>query len=90
MNHLHYEFEASPGDIIEVTIDRAANVQLLDPGNYDNYINGRTYHYVGGYATSSPIRFAIDRPGLRHVVIDLGGGAGRVRATAGLISSVAR
>jgi hypothetical protein len=86
MEYLHYEFDASEGDVIEVTLDRAANVQLLDPENYENYKNGRGYRYHGGYATTSPVRFTVPRAGTWHVVIDLGGGAGRVRAAARLIS----
>ena len=90
MDHLHYSFEAAPGDVIEVVIDRAANVQLLDGSNYEKYLEGRTYHYSGGYATTSPVRFRVSQPGARHVVIDLGGGAGRVSASAGLIAGVPR
>jgi Domain of unknown function (DUF1883) len=86
MNHLHYEFDANDGDVIEVTLDRAANVQLLDTANYENYTNGRGYRYQGGYATTSPVRLAVPRAGKWHVVIDFGGGAGRVRATARLVS----
>jgi hypothetical protein len=86
MNYLHYEFDAGAGDIIEVTLDRAANVQLLDPANYENYKNGHGYRYHGGYATTSPVRLAVPRAGTWHVVIDLGGGAGRVRAAARLVS----
>ena len=86
MDHLHYEFDANDGDVIEVTLDRAANVQLLDSANYENYTNGRGYRYHGGYATASPVRFAVPRSGTWHVVIDLGGGAGRVRAVARLVS----
>jgi hypothetical protein len=48
MGHLHDEFDADPEDIIEVTLDRAANVQLLDPDNYENYRNGHGYRYRGG------------------------------------------
>lgn len=59
MDYLHYEFDASQGDVIEVTLDRAANVQLLDPANYENYKNGRGYRYHGGYATKSPVRLAV-------------------------------
>ena len=86
MGHIHYELDASDGDVIEVTLDRAANVQLLDPTNYENYTNGRGYRYHGGYATTSPVRLDVPRAGKWHVVIDLGGGAGRVRAVARLIS----
>jgi hypothetical protein len=86
MDHLHYEFDASRGDLIEVTLDRAANVQLLDPENYVNCQNGRGYRYHGGYGTTSPVRLAVPRDGKWHVVIDLDGGAGRVRAAARLLS----
>jgi hypothetical protein len=34
--YLHHEVDAGPNDVIEVTLDHAANVQLIDPGNYDN------------------------------------------------------
>jgi Domain of unknown function (DUF1883) len=86
MGHIHYQFDANEGDVIEVTLDRAANVQLLDPANYENYANGREYRYHGGYATTSPVRLDVPRAGRWHVAIDLGGGAGRVRAVARLIS----
>jgi len=89
MDFLHYEFDASPGDVIEVELDRAANVQLLDAPNYENYRNGRGFRYQGGYATTSPVRLEPPRPGRWHVVIDLGGGAGRVRAFARLIAGAA-
>jgi hypothetical protein len=48
MDYLHHQFEAGPGDVIEVMLDRAANVQLLDPVNYENYRQGRTFHYEAG------------------------------------------
>ena len=86
MYHLNYEFDASQGDAAEVTIDRAANVMLMDSANYTQYKLGQKYHYYGGYETKSPVRRAIPRAGLWHVVIDLGGGAGQVRAVARLLS----
>jgi hypothetical protein len=89
MNHLHYEFDANDGDVIEVSLDRTANVQLLDSANYENYANGRGYRYHGGYATTSPVRLAVPRTGKWHAVIDLGGGAGQVRATAQLVAGAA-
>jgi Domain of unknown function (DUF1883) len=86
MGHIHYQFDANEGDVIEVTLDRAANVQLLDPANYENYANGREYRYRGGYATTSPVRLDVPRAGKWHVAIDFGGGPGQVRAVARLIS----
>ena len=81
MKYLHYAFEVGPGDVIEVSLDRAANVQLLDDANFDNYCNGRPYRYHGGHATQSPVYLTPPHQGRWHVVIDLGGGAGSVRAT---------
>jgi hypothetical protein len=89
MDFLHHQFEAGPDDVIEVMLDRAANVQLLDPLNYENYREGRTFRYEGGgYATETPVRLHPPRLGTWHVVIDLGGGAGSVRATARVLSGV--
>ena len=86
MNHLNYEFDASEGDVAEVTLDRAANVLLMDSASYDDYTHGRTYRYDGGYARKSPVRLAIPSAGHWHVVVDLGGGAGQVRAFVRLLS----
>lgn len=86
MNHLNNEFDAGAGDIAEVTLDRAANVLLMDPVNYDHYRRGRKYQYYGGYATRSPVRLVVPKQGRWHVVVDLGGGAGKVRASVQLLS----
>jgi hypothetical protein len=83
MFYLHHRFELGPDEVIEAIIDRAANVLLLDPENYEDYRQGRTYQYAGGgYATESPVRMQPPRPGTWHLVVDLGGGPGSVRATA--------
>ena len=81
MKYLHYQVDAQQGDIVEVTIDRAANVQLLDEINYQNYEQGRGFRYFVGHATVSPVRLPVPQTGHWHVVIDLGGGAGHVRAS---------
>lgn len=86
MNHLNYEFDADAGDVAEVTLDRAANVLLMDPTNYGAYRQGRSYRYYGGHATKSPVRLAVPRRGHWHVVVDLGGGPGQVRATTRVLS----
>ena len=86
MNHLNYEFDASEGDLAEVTLDRAVNVLLMDSDNYDDYRHGRTYRYDGGHSTKSPVSLTIPKAGHWHVVVDLGGGAGEVRASARLLS----
>ncbi len=87
MEYLHKELELSEGDIVEVTLaGNAANVLLLDPDNFHNYQQGRPYHYQGGYARTSPFRIQVPGAGRWHLVVDLGGGAGRVQASSLVIS----
>jgi hypothetical protein len=86
MDYLHQEFDAGPEDVIEVTLDHAANVLVLDSLNYSSYRGRKPYKYYGGYVTSSPYRISPPHNGHWHVVIDLGGYAGTVRATMRVLS----
>lgn len=81
MEHLHYQLNAGSGDVVEVTLDHAANVLLLDTPNYSNYKNGQPFQYRGGYAKVSPYRLQAPYSGQWHLAVDLGGGAGSVRAS---------
>lgn len=85
MNYLHYDLQAGPSDLVEVTLDRAANVMLLTPSDYDAYRTGRTFHYHGGHVTQSPYRIRPPHQGSWYVVIDLGGYVGTVRASCQVI-----
>lgn len=89
MDYLHYDFAAGAGDVIEVTLDHAANVQLLDQANYDHYRNGRPFRYRGGYVKESPYLVKVPNAGQWHVVIDLGGASGRVKASARVVRASA-
>ena len=79
-NHLHQTIEAGPHDVIEVVLDGAANVMLLDNANYQRYQASQTYDYAGGLATHSPFRIVPPGAGQWHLVVDLGGYPGRVKA----------
>jgi hypothetical protein len=68
------------GELIEVTLDKAANVRLMDASNFSSYRNGRRHEYFGGQITRSPYRIAVPGAGHWHVAVDLGGYAGSVRA----------
>ena len=82
----HLDFEvAHLGAIAEVTLDRAANVLLMNPANYNAYQQGQPYQYYGGHVTVSPFRLVVPAAGIWHVVVDLGGGPGEVRAVVRLI-----
>ena len=80
MNFLHYEVDLDRGDEVDVTLDRQANIRLLDADNFAKYRQGRAHTYHGGLAKQSPVRLAAPRAGRWHVVVDLGGYAGTVRA----------
>jgi len=68
------------GDTAEITLDHQANVMLLDDHAFSAYRSGGTFEYTGGWATRSPVQLRPPSAGHWHVVVDLGGGAGRVRA----------
>lgn len=80
MNYLHHEFDAGPDDVLEVELNGRANVLLLDPQNFDHYRRKEPYRYRGGFAEESPMRLIPPHQGRWHVVVDLGGYPGHVRA----------
>jgi len=80
MNFLHYEVDLSGNDAVKVTLDKQANVRLLDSHNFQKYRNGGEHKYHGGLAKVSPVVISAPHAGHWHVVIDLGGYAGSVRA----------
>ena len=82
MNFLQYEFDAGPGDIIQVNLDKAANVRLMDSNNFQKYRNGQQHTYYGGHATKTPVNLRPPYQGHWYVVIDLGGYPGTIRASA--------
>ena len=84
-NFLHYEFDLSANDTVEVTLDKQANVRLLDDANFLLYKSGKQHRYYGGLAKTSPIRMSAPHAGHWYVVIDLGGYAGTVRASASVL-----
>jgi len=81
MKFLHYEFTLSQGDLIEVTLDKQANVRLLDDANFSYYQQGAKHTYFGGKAIESPFILRPPHSGHWNVVIDLGGYAGTVHAS---------
>jgi hypothetical protein len=81
MNFLKYEFDAGPGDVIQVRLDKQANVRLMDSNNFQKYSNGQQHTYHGGYAKTSPVNLRPPRQGHWYVVIDLGGSSGQVHAS---------
>lgn len=81
MNYLHYDLQLSESDVVVVTLDKQANVQLLDDSNYSKYRRGETFRYYGGLAKKSPVRLQPPHAGHWHLTVDLGGYSGTVRAS---------
>lgn len=81
MQYLHNDLGLrGAGDVIEVTLDHAANVKLMDSSNFSNYRSGNQHRYYGGHATRSPVRLSVPHSGHWHLAVDLGGYGGSVRA----------
>lgn len=85
MNYLHYEFSLSSNDVVEVRLDKQANVRLLDGSNYQKYRSGQEYKFYGGLATKSPAHVNPPYSGHWHLVIDLEGFSGTVNASVNVI-----
>lgn len=74
MEHLYKDLgHRSRGDVVEVTLDKGANVRLMDTSNYNAYKQGRQHRFYGGLAQRSPIRLAVPSSGRWHVAIDMQG-----------------
>lgn len=80
MDLLHTEFDGGPENVVVVTLDHQANVMLLDELAFSSYRSGSRFSYHGGRATKSPVHVRPPSSGHWHVVVDLGGRAGRLRA----------
>jgi len=78
--HLHKAYHLREGDVIRVSLDRKANVLLLDDEDYEGYRKGLWHRYYGGEARGPAVELPVPRSDHWHVVIDLGGFAGKVQA----------
>ena len=81
MQFLRYDLQLAATDVVEVTLDKQANVRLLDAQNFSLFANRQAHRYHGDLAKQSPFRLRAPSAGSWHLVIDLGGNAGQVRAS---------
>ena len=81
MEHLKFEVNAEAKSVIQVELDKRANVRVMDYNNYCSYRNGGRHNFYGGEAKVSPVNIPVPHAGKWYVAIDLGGNAGRVSAT---------
>ncbi|HEV7586445.1 MAG TPA: DUF1883 domain-containing protein [Solirubrobacteraceae bacterium] len=82
MNFVHYDLgNLRAGQTIEVQLDLAANVVLLDPTNFNLYRSGQPFSFFGGHVRQSPYRLGVPSDGHWHLAIDLGGRAGTIKTS---------
>jgi hypothetical protein len=82
LQHQHYDLShVEAGRIVEVILEDAANVRIMNHASYQEYKAGRRHVFIGGFVTSSPFRASIPEGGHWHVVLDLGGHPGRIRSS---------
>jgi hypothetical protein len=86
MKYLHKKFDCAGGETVRVALDKQANVRLLDDNNYRHFRSGGSYRYGGGLAKTTPVLLTVPNAGRWHVVVDLGGYAGSVRASIALLN----
>jgi Domain of unknown function (DUF1883)/TIR domain len=78
------------GDVVEVTLQgSAANVRLLDSGNFYRYRNGQDHRYYGGLAKQSPVRLRVPSSGQWHLAVDMQGLRGSTRSSVRVIPKAA-
>jgi len=80
MNFLHTDFWGGTESTAIVTVDSQCNVLLMSDVDFAAYRGARPFRYYGGWATHSPTQLTPPHHGHWHLVVDLGGGTGTVRA----------
>lgn len=86
MQFIHHDLgQRKRREIVEVTLSAAANVRLMDSGNFQNYKNGRRHRYHGGLVRQSPFHIQIPNSGHWHLAVDTQGLRGSVRASARIL-----
>lgn len=79
MKYIYSQIQANSGAIVEITLDKQANVRMLDAANYQRFKGGQQYQYYGGRVLRSPLRIPVPLSGTWYVVIDLGDHGGTIR-----------
>ncbi len=89
MNFLHTDFDGGPENVVVVTLDHQANVMLLDDSAFSSYRAGERFTYHGGWVTKSPVQVRPPSSGHWHVIVDLGGRSGQLRAGIRIVRTAA-
>lgn len=65
--------EIGPKDLIEISLDRPANIKILDPANFESYSKGRDHYYYGGIFQASLVKLIPPYLGRWYLVVDSAG-----------------
>lgn len=63
---------------VEVQLNHAADVFLVDSINFRKYESGQDFKYFGGHYTKTPVRISVQGSGRWYLVV-LGGGQYKYR-----------
>ena len=85
MHYLHYQLDLGKYDIVQVTLSMQAFLRMMTEKNYEHYRFGDEYKFHGGVATTSPANLQPPSAGHWHLVIDLGGKEGDLKATVNIL-----
>jgi hypothetical protein len=87
MNCLHEDLGHLPqGSVVEVVLDKQANVVLLDDSNFHAYQRDQRWNGYGGWYVESPVRIVVPHSGRWNVAIDLGPTEGQLRASVNVLT----
>lgn len=79
---LGFQMTTGPRLVVEVSLNRPANVYLVNGQAYQNYLNGTEFSYKGGYTADSLYRINIPSSNHWYVIVDSGD-----ESITGLVSS---
>ena len=83
---VHYEVTAGPENIVQIKLDRRANVRFMDAVNFNKYKLGKEYEFDGGLALESPVEFRPEYRRKWHVCVDMRGLKGEVKVALKVLS----
>mgnify|MGYP005856694655 CR=1 FL=1 len=85
MQFLHFKLSAGPDNIVQVNLNSRANVRLMDELNFQKYRLKKRYSFSGGVYDPPKVDLRPKRKDEWHVVVDLEGIGGDVRASVDIL-----
>ena len=77
------------GKVVEISLNYAASIKVMDTTNYYSFKKGGKYKYIGEYVDKSPYQITIPYPARWYVVLELDGLAAKVASSVKILPSSA-